>query len=424
MGPRRCVRGRKRSEPDPDPADAAPDPLASLHAFREGSGPPPISGGSRPRIARAGLIPYVIRALPETTGPARFAGILRGRDVVVLLDASLQELSRAATAASPSGLAISAQGEIFVAGEQATKIHRYLVEDGRLQPHGELETGALALRDVAGGAGGRALCGGGAARAAPVHPARRRRAARDPRGDGRISRRARRLARPRRQLARAHDRRSRRRRPRVSPRRGRDHRPPRRASLGFDAVDAGGELLLAAGGVEDHPLDRTGGSFGYIDSFVFFYRVAAGSRVAERIAAINVSALGVVTPKAILLRAVSGGFEARVAGYGSDRLLTIALGPPGSPGSPRTATISSSRASRRSRRGRGTIFGADPLLDAWIGLAGDASFLVHAEEAGEHPPDPTPASRLGEALFFTTAMAPWTSSEGPLSRFTCETCHF
>ena len=35
-----------------------------------------------------------------------------------------------------------------------------------------------------------------------------------------------------------------------------------------------------------------------------------------------------------------------------------------------------------------------------------------------------PALRLGEALIFTTLMAPWSRSDGPLSRFTCETCHF
>jgi hypothetical protein len=34
------------------------------------------------------------------------------------------------------------------------------------------------------------------------------------------------------------------------------------------------------------------------------------------------------------------------------------------------------------------------------------------------------AARVGEALLFTTLMAPWNRSDGPLSRFTCETCHF
>jgi len=44
------------------------------------------------------------------------------------------------------------------------------------------------------------------------------------------------------------------------------------------------------------------------------------------------------------------------------------------------------------------------------------------------PPDPRlPPSevvRLGEALFFTNAMGPFQKAEGPLSRFTCESCHF
>ena len=31
---------------------------------------------------------------------------------------------------------------------------------------------------------------------------------------------------------------------------------------------------------------------------------------------------------------------------------------------------------------------------------------------------------MGEALFFTNLMAPWNKIRGPLSRFTCETCHF
>jgi hypothetical protein len=32
-------------------------------------------------------------------------------------------------------------------------------------------------------------------------------------------------------------------------------------------------------------------------------------------------------------------------------------------------------------------------------------------------------SRVGELLFFTSAMAPWNGTEGKLSRFTCEACH-
>jgi hypothetical protein len=198
---------------------------------------------------------------------------------------------------------------------------------------------------------------------------------------------------------------------------------------GFDALDDGGDLLVVAGGVEDHPLDRTGGSFGYVDSLVFVYRVAAGARGAEKIAAINVSALGVVTPKALLLRAKDGGFEARVAGYGSDRLLTITLGSKGSTTPPGTKVAPLLPGTAALAAGEGdTIVAADPLLDAWLSvtIANGAVVAVPADDPGEHAlsPTPTPVSRLGEALFFTTAMAPWNSSEGPLSRFTCETCHF
>jgi cytochrome c peroxidase len=35
-----------------------------------------------------------------------------------------------------------------------------------------------------------------------------------------------------------------------------------------------------------------------------------------------------------------------------------------------------------------------------------------------------PLEKLGEVLEYTTLMAPHNSSQGPLSRFTCETCHF
>jgi len=38
--------------------------------------------------------------------------------------------------------------------------------------------------------------------------------------------------------------------------------------------------------------------------------------------------------------------------------------------------------------------------------------------------EPRPQQRLGEALFFTTLMAPWNRADGATSRFTCETCHF
>jgi cytochrome c peroxidase len=47
---------------------------------------------------------------------------------------------------------------------------------------------------------------------------------------------------------------------------------------------------------------------------------------------------------------------------------------------------------------------------------------VHARDPGAAPRDRD--VQLGEALFFTTRMAPWNKSDGELSRSTCETCHF
>src|SRR5262249_56674221 len=70
--------------------------------------------------------------------------------------------------------------------------------------------------------------------------------------------------------------------------------------------------------------------------------------------------------------------------------------------------------------GGGPVVG-DPLLDAWVvGEGGEAPGLIKVPE----PHARAVEARAGEALFFTTAMAPWNGTRGPLSRFPCETCHF
>ena len=415
--------GHASPDASPDAAPAAPDPLAPLHALENARRAATDFAHLPPSDRSRGPDPYRILALPAVSGAARFVGLLRGRDALVLLDASLHEIDRQTTAASPSGLAVSAAGEIVVVGEQSPAIQRYFVKDGRLHAQGAIASHALTLRDVAIGPErvvyaveereGRLLAipesgeireipaGMGAFRVARVGSrvlvdclldhtlvAYDVDALGFPRAEGAVT---------------IH------------------HDGP---IWGFAALDDG-DLVVAAGGAENHPLDRTGGSFGYVDSFVFVYRVASGARTAEKIAEINVSALGVVTPKALLLRAKDGGVEARVAGYGSDRLLTITLGSKGSTAPPRTsvAPLLPGVAALAAGEG-GTIVAADPLLDAWLTIVDGVVVAVPAEDPGEHAPPPSPVSRLGEALFFTTAMAPWNSSEGPLSRFTCETCHF
>ena len=406
------------------PAAPSADPLAPLHAFEDARRASTDFRTLPPSDRSRGPDPYRILALPAGPGPARYVGILRGRDAVVLLDASLHEIDRQATAASPSGLAVSAKGDVVVVGEQSTAIQRYFVKDGRLHAHGAIESHALTLRDVAVGPerviyaveerSGRLLA---------IPPSGEPREIQAEMGAFRVARvgsrvvvdsllehtlvaydvDARGFLRAEGAVTIQHD----------GP------------IWGFEALDDGDDLLLAAGGVEDHPLDRTGGSFGYVDSFVYFYRIHRGARSAEKIAEINVSALGVVTPKALLLRAKSGGFEARVAGYGSDRLLTVTLGSKGSTTPPATTLSALLPGVAAMVAGEGdTIVAADPLLDTWIKVTNGAVLSVPAEDPGEPAAPPTPASRLGEALFFTTAMAPWDASEGALSRFTCETCHF
>src|SRR6185312_7097295 len=216
---------------------------------------------------------------------------------------------------------------------------------------------------------------------------------------------------------------------------------------GFHAVPNGKGLLVAAGGVEDHVLDRTEGSFGFIDSFVFLYRVEPGS-APERLAAINVSEHGVITPKAVLLRPhADGGVTVLAAGYGSDRLAEITWATDlHAPPSVATRHILPGAASMA--LAGDTLAFADPLFDAWFSIPLVAPSVpvpvpvtppvpvpvvlpipveplpVPVPVADPGVPPRSPTSRVGEALFFTNLMAPWDKSEGRLSRFTCETCHF
>lgn len=190
----------------------------------------------------------------------------------------------------------------------------------------------------------------------------------------------------------------------------------------FDAVARDtGSLSLVLGGVEDHPLDRSDGAFGYIDSFVFVYDVEAAPipRVQQR-HALNVSEHGVVTPKRVRWSDPSAT-SASVTSYGSDAALTIAW-----PGASRSApAVQEHRLVPGITDFTGTLergIMASPLLDAWIVTRpGQPPRVVAVPDPAD---DRTPSERLGEALAFTGLMAPRSTSEGRRSRFTCETCHF
>ena len=196
---------------------------------------------------------------------------------------------------------------------------------------------------------------------------------------------------------------------------------------GFDAAPLeNDELLVVATAVEDHPLERNDGSFGFVDSFAFARLIPKQGAPIE-LWRTNVSELGVVTPKAPLLRVAEGKARVFISGYGSDRAAELFFdvlaqaaprvqGEPFYPGTSAGIVLPG-----------GDLAFADPLLDAWLWRPETERRETLPELRPVIATDAPLASteeRLGEALFFTTLMSPRNSSEGSHSRFTCETCHF
>ncbi|MGH7896295.1 MAG: hypothetical protein ACREQL_16635 [Candidatus Binatia bacterium] len=373
--------------------------------------------------------PVAIQALPETH---LLVGILRGRSALVLLDDDLHELGRLAAPASPSGLVVSPSGEVFVSGELEPGIARYDLHDGTLRRAGSIGLpGVRSIRALAYGVEGvlyvaedhdHRLLTVSASSGAILD------AGAEPLGLG-----------PRTIVRTPHfvvvdcvlshevvvlpvD-------ARGLPLVGQAVRIIQNGPFwSVDARETADGLLLAMGGVEDHPLDRRQGSFGYIDSFAYVYRVAGTPPATERLASVDVSAYGVVTPKVVMLRGDAGHVAVRVVGYGDAPLADLQWAAPRPtrrnvwprpevvtrafvPGNVAAAVLTDGR----------TAF-ANPLLDAWIVDDGARARVVSVPD-GQNPPRSVDA-RVGEALFFTTLMAPWNRTKGSLSRFTCETCHF
>ncbi|WP_437923577.1 hypothetical protein WMF37_31720 [Sorangium sp. So ce291] len=433
------------SSPAAGGGGGAPDPLEPLRQF-EASRRAAADFSRLPSSDRLlGPDPIALRPVdplgrPAAPGAPALLSPLRGRDALVLLDASLRELSRAPAPASPTGVAVLPSGEVVASGEASPALFRYAVRGASLEPVGRIELAGLhGVRDLAAGPEG--VLYALDERAGTLLTLRPGRAGADGRleverwdepvgaGPFRVVRLARHLIVD---CLLDHT--------LVVLPVGADGRPLSGGAArirhdgpiwGFDALEtagAGGGLLLAAGGVEDRPLDRTGGSFGYIDSFVFLYRVAAGARPeVTRLSAVNVSELGVLTPKAIALSMLPGAAGARViaTGYGGDRqaeLLFRATGA-GLSAAPEVSTrpLAPGVAAMAVLDG-GAVAYANPLLDAWLLDAGGAVMKRPVQDDGEDAR--SEELRLGEALFFTSLMAPWNRTDGPLSRFTCETCHF
>ncbi len=169
--------------------------------------------------------------------------------------------------------------------------------------------------------------------------------------------------------------------------------------------DAAGAVDVFIGGIEDADLDRSGGAFGNIDSFVFGVHVDGD--VVTRTFSTNVGAHGVVTPRVLV--------------KDTDTATVVVIG-----------------------RGSGVWAWLDPKSGAVLRTVNDKPGAVAAIITGDHQfvvandlddsvrhvgsaatrRSADAQARLGEQLVFTTAMAPQQSSTGTSSRFTCEACHW
>jgi hypothetical protein len=373
---------------------------------------------ARARESRLGPDPYRVVPIPAELGTT-YAGVLRGEGALVLLDARFRELVRVPGPLGASGIALAKGRLVLASGELENRVSVYASADLGL-------VGSVELRDVEGV---RAV-GWGANRVYAL----------DAENERVVSFRL-----DVSEGARADD------EQRFATCRGAvdltarddslrvtclfDHalalypldsegKPGKETRIvhdgpiwSSDVEKRGDDFLVALGGVEDHPLDRTIGSFGNVDSFVFVYRWRPGEKP-QRLAAVNVSEAGVVTPKVVHIRKIEP-LEIDVLGYGGERRVRLGFerGLGAAPTVRASAFPPGSASATFSSDGSSVI--ANPLLDAWVVSKGDET-TVRAVT-----PEPTDSrARLGEALFFTELMAKIPRADGALSRFSCETCHF
>jgi len=385
----------------------------------------------RPPSSRAlGPNPYAIVALTgapwsSAASGARYAGLLRGDSRLVLLSDTLSELSSVPAPRSPNSLAVAPGGRLFVVGELERRIARYAFRAGSVVEEASIsipsviapravvaDQRALVLADFGADALG-ALPLDVATGEKPAALAADRSTCRGPfrlaltehfiavlclfdHALSLVERDAKGL--PGREVARI------------------THDGP---FWGVSLLESLQGVFVALGGVEDRPLDRRDKVFGYVDSFVYLYRVEPG-QAPTRHFAVNSSVHGVLTPKVLKLDLRDQGMRLTVLGYGSDRRLALDFNP-FEPAEPRvTLSPAVPGCSDAASNGDGLAC-ANPLLDAFVEIGKDP--VLHTVRPRESR-DPDARERLGEALFFTNLMAPDASSDGRLSRFTCETCHF
>jgi len=252
-------------------------------------------------------------------------------------------------------------------------------------------------------------------------------------------------------------------------------------SMDIRPIERGHCVVL--GGVENHPLDRTGGEFGWVDSFAYYYELSGVAKSNEspfaeigptsvdpsglstgstefairQVGSVNLSTLGIVTPKRIRFESGSGDIpQVWILGHGSEfggrfalsasgfHLLERVLIPPGvadfvsGPPFLAVSTILDNLCEVARKKEEWTE--SDPRTGSPAGSTAEpptGSLAKSRNEAMTVSRAVQPIARtdfgvpirdselvLGEALAWTTLLTPNNQTSGALSRFTCETCHF
>lgn len=214
----------------------------------------------------------------------------------------------------------------------------------------------------------------------------------------------------------------------------------------FDAVAQHDSLVIAAVGIENRPLNRLGGEFGYIDSFLYLYTLPRTDGVyrwspmdrdkSSHFTQANLSEIDVITPKAVKLAApskdsltvwVSAFGSAKMARFKFDQSKILLTGTfDVIPGTTDFVIVPKNQSSGARNKNDQSMIMTNSLLDGIyrVNLRVGGSEYQRVKELPSDLSRLSWQNRIGELLFFTTLLTPHNRSEGELSRFTCEACHF
>jgi len=214
----------------------------------------------------------------------------------------------------------------------------------------------------------------------------------------------------------------------------------------FDAVAQHDSLVIAAVGIENRPLNRLGGEFGYIDSFLYLYTLSRTGGVyhwspmdrdkSRHFTQANLSEIDVITPKAVKLAApskdsltvwVSAFGSAKMARFKFDQSKILLTGTfDVIPGTTDFVIVPKNQSSGARNKNDQSMIMTNSLLDGIyrVNLRVGGSEYQRVKELPSDLSRLSWQNRIGELLFFTTLLTPHNRSEGKLSRFTCEACHF